>query len=87
MDGHDVIKCLLEMSAQGIDADEVVDEYMSDAFRRICRTMKESFVPYVQHLMPKLLKSLMITSNSSPELSEENEVRFVIYKFLFIYLY
>lgn len=73
MDGHDVIKCLLEMSAQGIDADEVVDEYMSDAFRRICRTMKESFVPYVQHLMPKLLKSLMITSNSSPELSEENE--------------
>eukprot|EP01069_Polyplicarium_translucidae_P000609 Polyplicarium_translucidae@DN1317_c0_g1_i1.p1 len=57
-DAHDVTKIIIQILSSHMDADDPVKEYGHEALRRLCRTMVESFVPYLDHVMPVIFRGL-----------------------------
>jgi len=47
--------------APGLPDNDPVKEYMMAASERICQTMKDDFLPFVQHLLPTVLQKLAVT--------------------------
>ena len=70
---------LLCLQAQPADSDDPTGGYMLQAGARICKSLGEEFLPYLNIVMPPLLRSaqlkpdVKVTSADSDEDEEENE--------------
>lgn len=61
-DAHEVMQMLIAVAAHDDKTKGTSKEYVQEAFCRICRTLKGNFYPYLQHLMPSILKTLSDTT-------------------------
>lgn len=73
-DAEQIMQAMLQaISVPNLPEDDPVKEYMMAASERICHTMKEDFLPFVQHILPGVLEKLKLTPR---EFSPENVAQF-----------
>uniref|UniRef100_A0A7S1TKG4 Importin subunit beta-1/Transportin-1-like TPR repeats domain-containing protein n=1 Tax=Erythrolobus australicus TaxID=1077150 RepID=A0A7S1TKG4_9RHOD len=54
-DAEQVMDILVRTQGRGLDADDPQSFYLMQAYARICRCLKEQFIPYLPYVMPGLL--------------------------------
>lgn len=59
-DAVEVMKCMSEIAAEGQDPDDPQITYMHAAWARICEVLGVDFVPYLEHVLGPLTRSLML---------------------------
>ena len=56
-DAKEVMDALMHLQSGGFDDDDVTASYMQQAWTRLCKCLGQDFIPYLQVVMPHLLKS------------------------------
>mmetsp|Transcript_481 Transcript_481/g.866 ORF Transcript_481/g.866 Transcript_481/m.866 type:complete len:1101 (-) Transcript_481:101-3403(-) len=56
-DAAQVMDVLVRTQGRGLDADDPQSFYLMQAYARICRCLKEQFIPYLPYVMPGLLEA------------------------------
>ena len=56
-DAKEVMDALMHLQSGGFDDDDVTTSYMQQAWTRLCKCLGQDFIPYLQVVMPHLLKS------------------------------
>eukprot|EP00921_Rhytidocystis_pertsovi_P008573 GHVQ01014006.1.p1 GENE.GHVQ01014006.1~~GHVQ01014006.1.p1 ORF type:complete len:1142 (-),score=179.18 GHVQ01014006.1:1226-4651(-) len=72
-DGQDTMSGLLYIFATGLEDDDPVKEYMQEALGRMCKAMKENFVPYLPSIVPPLLQLLQTAPKEIDGDKEDDE--------------
>jgi len=71
-DAKEVMQSMITVYGSGLDADDPQKEYIQEAFPRMCRVLKEEFIPYLSVLMPHYLSTLRtqateVDTDATPE--------------------
>lgn len=56
-DAADVMNVLVQTQKASLDPDDPQSYYLMQAYARICRCLKEKFIPYLAYVMPGLLEA------------------------------
>lgn len=56
-DAAEVMEMLVRTAAQNQEPDDPQAFYLMQAYARICRCLKQGFIPYLPHVMPSLLET------------------------------
>merc|ERR1719359_2111173 len=56
----DAREAIHAMMSTTLEADDVLREYIKEASERICQCLKKDFAPFLQAMLPGILKSLKI---------------------------
>ena len=56
-DAKEVMDMLMQLQAGGFEDDDATTSYMQQAWTRLCKCLGADFIPYLQVVMPSLLKS------------------------------
>ncbi|KAA8499564.1 Importin-5 [Porphyridium purpureum] len=56
-DAEQVMDILVRTQGRGMDADDPQSFYLMQAYARICRCLKDLFIPYLPYVMPGLLEA------------------------------
>ena len=51
---------LMQLQAGGFEEDDTTTSYMQQAWTRLCKCLGQDFIPYLQVVMPPLLKSAQV---------------------------
>mmetsp|Transcript_56656 Transcript_56656/g.165735 ORF Transcript_56656/g.165735 Transcript_56656/m.165735 type:complete len:1086 (+) Transcript_56656:83-3340(+) len=51
-DAQEAMQAMMETASRGLEADDPQRSYIHEAAQRICRALKEKFLPYLQYLLP-----------------------------------
>ncbi|KAF8822042.1 HEAT repeat-containing protein [Cardiosporidium cionae] len=73
LDSQPAMNALLQIARGGFEDDDPVKEFIQLAMGRMCRVMKEQFVPYLPQILPSLLQVLSVQPNEVSEQDAENE--------------
>ncbi|KAK6590573.1 karyopherin beta [Cryptosporidium xiaoi] len=57
-DAQEVMMVFLQLLGTGLKGDDPLKEYLQEALQRMCRIMKQDFVPYLPHLLPGIFTIL-----------------------------
>eukprot|EP00406_Dinophysis_acuminata_P044477 CAMPEP_0179310970 /NCGR_PEP_ID=MMETSP0797-20121207/52443_1 /TAXON_ID=47934 /ORGANISM="Dinophysis acuminata, Strain DAEP01" /LENGTH=1117 /DNA_ID=CAMNT_0021020725 /DNA_START=60 /DNA_END=3413 /DNA_ORIENTATION=- len=63
----DAQEAVAEMLKTPGDADDLQREYIKEASGRICECLKESFAPFLPHLLPRIFKSLTVEDEEAED--------------------
>merc|ERR1712159_339926 len=67
------MQVMMEIAGQGLSHDDPQRGYIHEAAQRICRALREDFLPYLQYLLPGIYKMLQIKPDDvDPDLGEED---------------
>merc|ERR1711971_473787 len=69
------MQAMMETAARGLEADGPQKSYIHEASQRICRALKEQFLPYLQYLLPGIYAMLQMQPVEviDPDLEEVEE--------------
>ena len=59
-DAKEVMDMLMQLQAGGFEDDDNTASYMQQAWTRLCKCLGQDFIPYLQVVMPPLLKSAQV---------------------------
>jgi len=59
-DAQEAMQAMMETASRGLDADDPQRSYIHEAAQRICRALKEDFLPYLQYLLPGIYSMLQM---------------------------
>jgi len=59
-DAKEVMDMLMQLQAGGFENDDETTSYMQQAWTRLCKCLGADFIPYLQVVMPPLLKSAQL---------------------------
>lgn len=62
-DAHEVMQAMVETLCQGLVTDDPQESCMREAVQRICRSLKDDFLPYLSPILPRLLETLQAQSS------------------------
>lgn len=57
-DAQEIMMVFLQLLGSGLKGDDPLKEYLQEALQRMCRIMKQDFVPYLPHLLPGIFSVL-----------------------------
>ena len=78
-DAKEVMDALMRLQAGGFEDDDETTSYMQQAWTRLCKCLGADFIPYLQVVMPPLLKSarlkpdVRVTDLEDGAVDDENE--------------
>lgn len=59
-DAQEAMQAMMEIASRGLDADDPQKSYIHEAAQRICRALKEHFMPYLGYLLPGIYQTLQM---------------------------
>eukprot|EP00922_Rhytidocystis_sp_ex-Travisia-forbesii_P038038 GHVS01056648.1.p1 GENE.GHVS01056648.1~~GHVS01056648.1.p1 ORF type:complete len:623 (+),score=97.40 GHVS01056648.1:2240-4108(+) len=72
-DGQEAMGAMLYLLGSGLEDDDPVKDYLQEAMGRMCKTMQQSFVPYLPSIVPNLLAVLHHSPNEIDQEEEEED--------------
>lgn len=69
----DAKAAIAEMLKTPLEADDVQRDYIKEASERICKVLKRDFAPFLEHLLPGMLKTLVLDGEASNLSSDGDE--------------
>jgi hypothetical protein len=73
-DAKEVMDMLMHLQAGGFEEDDTTTSYMQQAWTRLCKCLGQDFIPYLQVVMPPLLKSAQVKPDVQvTDLDDEDE--------------
>ncbi|CUV07313.1 unnamed protein product [Cryptosporidium hominis] len=63
-DAQEIMLVFLQLLGSGLKGDDPLKEYLQEALQRMCRIMKQDFVPYLPHLLPGIFNILETREDS-----------------------
>jgi len=61
----DAQAAIAEMMKTALEADDVQRDYMKEASERICKVLKRDFAPFLEHVLPGTLKTLVLDTENA----------------------
>jgi hypothetical protein len=79
-DAHEAMQAMMEIASQGLAADDPQRTYIYEASERICRDLREDFMPYLPYLLPGIYTMLQSQPNEllDPDGEEEEDMSVVL---------
>ncbi|KAL6776649.1 IPB2 [Auxenochlorella protothecoides x Auxenochlorella symbiontica] len=71
---HEVMKYMQDAQAAGLEADDPLASYMTQAGARICKTLGQEFIPYLQVVMPALIASVELKPDVTVAAGDDSDV-------------
>ncbi|KAF7456420.1 putative karyopherin beta [Cryptosporidium felis] len=63
-DAQEIMLVFLQLLNSGLKGDDPLKEYLQEALQRMCRILKQDFVPYLPHLLPGIFAVLETKEDS-----------------------
>ena len=72
-DATEAMQAMMETASRGLDADDPQRSYIHEAAQRVCRALRENFIPYLQYLLPGIYSMLQLqpVEVADPDAEEE----------------
>ncbi|CAK0884201.1 unnamed protein product [Prorocentrum cordatum] len=74
-DAREAMEAMMLIAGKGLDTDDPQKSYIQEAAQRICRALREDFLPYLPHLLPGVYATLQMQPSEvlDPDALDEEE--------------
>ena len=72
-DAQEAMQAMMQTASAGMEPDDPQRSYINEAAQRICRTLGDDFLPYLQYLLPGICNALQVQPHEVENVDAEEE--------------